>query len=89
MLKQLLISVILTACIAATGKARQQLQTGILYKDLGLQKKDTLRYGLQLKKGGIFQFAIEQHGIALVYELTDASQQVKMKSRPPMDINGF
>jgi hypothetical protein len=71
------------------GNAQQLLQINQQYKDLVLTKTDTLRYDLQLQKGGIFQFSIEQQGIALAYELTDASHQVKLKSRQPQDITGF
>lgn len=71
------------------GKAQQLLLLNQQYKDLALTKTDTLRYGLRLQKGGIFQFSIEQQGIALAYELTDASHQVKLKSRQPQDITGF
>jgi hypothetical protein len=89
MLKKLLFSLILIACIATTGNTQQRLQTNMLYKDIALQKKDTLRYGLQLQKGGIFQFSIEQSGMALAYELTDDNHQVKVKSRQPQDVTGF
>jgi hypothetical protein len=71
------------------GKAQQQLQLNQQYKDLALTKADTLRYDLRLQKGGIFQFSKEQQGIALAYELTDASHQVKLKSRQPQGITGF
>lgn len=71
------------------GNAQQHLQLNQQYKDLALTKTDTLRYDLRLLKGGIFQFSIEQQGIALAYELTDASHQVKLKSRQPQDITGF
>ena len=71
------------------GNAQQHLQLNQQYKDLALTKADTLRYDLRLQKGGIFQFSIEQQGIALAYELTDASHQVKLKSRQPQDITGF
>ncbi|MCS3800667.1 DUF2268 domain-containing putative Zn-dependent protease [Niastella sp. OAS944] len=71
------------------GKAQQPLQLNQPYNNLAVTKTDTLRYGLRLQKGGIFQFSIEQQGIALAYELADATHQVKMKSRQPVDINGF
>jgi hypothetical protein len=89
MTKKLLFILLIVASITKPANARQQLQTDLLYKDLSLQKKDTLRYGLHLQKGGIFQFSIEQQGMALAYELTDAGNQVKLKSRLPQDINGF
>jgi hypothetical protein len=89
MLKKILFSFTLIACITPTVKAQQRLQTNMLYKDIALQKKDTLRYGLQLQKGGIFQFSIEQSGMALAYELTDDNHQVKVKSRQPQDVTGL
>ncbi|HUP11950.1 MAG TPA: DUF2268 domain-containing putative Zn-dependent protease [Niastella sp.] len=76
-------------CLAEAGKAQRQLQLNQQYNDLVVTKKDTLRYDIRLQKGGIFQFAIEQQGIAIAYELTDASRQVKFKSRQPQDITGF
>jgi hypothetical protein len=89
MTTKLLSALLLFAYIAGPANAQQRMQTDLLYKDLPLQKKDTLLYKLQLQKGGIFQFSVEQKGIALAWELIDAGNQVKLKSRPPMDINGF
>jgi hypothetical protein len=89
MLKTFLFSFVLIACTAATGEAQQLLNINLLCKDLVIQKKDTLLYKLNLQKGGIFQFSVEQQGIALAYELIDAANQVQMKSRTPTDINGF
>lgn len=89
MLRKPLFLLLLLSTFAEAGKAQSQLQVNKLYNDLSLTKADTLRYSIRLQKGGIFQFAIEQHGIALAYELTDAHRQVKIKSRQPQDITGF
>lgn len=89
MLKTLLFFLMLLFCFTQAGKAQQLLQLNQHYNSLAVTKTDTLRYGLRLQKGGIFQFAIEQQGIALAYELIDATHQVKLKSRQPQDITGF
>lgn len=87
--RKLIYFIPLFICLAKPGRAQQQLEVNKLYKDFALTKTDTLRYDLRLQKGGIFQFSIGQQGIALAYELTDASHQVKLKSRQPQDITGF
>ena len=89
MLRMPLIILTLLICFIKAGNAQQQLQLNQQYDNLAVTKTDTLRYGLHLQKGGIFQFSIEQQGIALAYELTDATHQVKLKSRQPQDVTGF
>lgn len=89
MCRKIIYSVICFICFAATGKAQQLLQLNKQYSNLALTKADTLLYSLQLQKGGIYQFSLEQQGMALAYELRDASQQVKLKGRQPQDITGF
>lgn len=89
MLRNSLFILTLLFCFTEAGKAQQPLQLNQQYNNLAVTKTDTLLYGIRLQKGGIFQFAIEQQGIALAYELLDATHQVKIKSRHPMDINGF
>lgn len=89
MLRILLFILTFFVCFTKAAKTQSQLQLNKQYKDLALTKTDTLRYGVRLQKGGIFQFTIEQQGIALAYELSDASRQVKIKSRQPQDITGF
>jgi hypothetical protein len=89
MLRMPLFILALLVGFTKAGNAQHMLQLNQQYKDLALTKTDTLRYDLRLQKGGIFQFSIQQQGIALAYELTDASHQVKLKSRQPQDITGF
>lgn len=64
------------------------LEPGKEYKDLALGKTDSLGYFVRLNKGGIYQFAIEQQGIAVYYALTDAGGHNFVESNYPDDIVG-
>jgi hypothetical protein len=81
-----LIPVLLLLSISVN--AQQPLEVNKTYKDLRLTKGDTLSYSISLVKNGIFNFTIEQQGMALVYDLLINGRSV-MKSKRPDDVIGI
>jgi hypothetical protein len=69
-------------------QAQHLLEPNRINKALSLTKKDTLQFVLTLNKNTIYQFEIEQQGIAVCYQLTDEKKQVYLKSKRPDDVTG-
>jgi hypothetical protein len=69
--------------------AQQQLTIGSTLQAVGLHHGDTLKYRLELKKGGTYRLQAEQQGIAVAIKLFDAAGRLVVQSRRPEDITGW
>src|SRR6476619_7651174 len=68
---------------------QKSLETNKAYKSIALAKSDVLDYSLNLSKNGIYQFSIEQQGIAVHYQLMTPEDKMVYESNYPDDIVGF
>ncbi len=60
-----------------------------LYPDLALDKSKVENFSLKLEKGGIYQFSLQQQGIALYYVLKSESNAPVFECNTPDDIDGY
>lgn len=89
MLRTFFFSWTLFACLTVAGQDIKKLDSNKSLQDITLKKGDRLKFSLPLEKNGIYQFSIEQKGIAISYELVNSKNEFQFKSKTPYDIVGF
>jgi len=70
-------------------QSKNMLKFNSNYKSLELSKEKALTFDLELKKGGIYQFNLNQEGIAIYYTLKDSKGNNLYESNFPDDIIGL
>ena len=69
--------------------AQQKIDFNKEYKNIKLTSFTSFTYSFPFEKNGIYQFSIEQQGIAVYYVLTSPENKVLYESDYPDDITGY
>lgn len=88
MTKAVNLFLLLILSLSSWGQSPKTFEPVQEYKDIVLTKADTLLYALKLNKEGIYQFSIQQQGIAVYYKLVDAYGSTVFECNYPDDIVG-
>jgi hypothetical protein len=89
MTKSLILCMTLLVSLSVLGQSSKTLEFNKEYKEIPLSKTESHFYKITLNKGGIYQFAILQQGIAVHIVLNDADKKQVFESDIPDDIDGY
>src|SRR6056297_2196038 len=84
-----LLILLFIALNVTNAQSKKVLKFNSNYKSLELSKEKALTFDLELKKGGIYQFNLNQEGIAIYYTLKDSKGNNLYESNFPDDIIGL
>jgi hypothetical protein len=89
MTKSLIFCLTLFVSLSVLGQSSKTLELNKEYKEVPLSKTESHLYKITLNRGGIYQFAILQQGIAAHIVLNDADKKQVFESDIPDDIDGY